>query len=176
MSAKSPLSPCGSLSPAIMLTTNRPTHEPAVSVQFPELVTLMTSFRFAALVPLATALLFLIGCKPEAKRYGVSGVVKYKGEPVKFGTISFRSDDGQTGGAQVVDGKYEIPAATGLPPGKYQVAVTYPDPKAPKPKEGEPPGVVAEVKDLLPDKYNNKTELTAEIKAESNNVVNFDLK
>ena len=136
----------------------------------------MTPSRLVFLLPLAGSLLFLVGCKGEVKRYGVSGMVKYKGEPVKFGTISFRSDDGKTGGAQIVNGKYDLPAAGGLSPGKYQVAINYPDPKAPKPKEGEAPGDVVEARDLLPDKYHNKTELTAEIKAEATNEANFDLK
>jgi hypothetical protein len=118
----------------------------------------------------------LTGCGSSGpKRYGVSGSVKYKNEPIKFGTISFRSEDGTTSGAQIKDGKYDIPASGGLPPGKYRVAINYPDPKAPKPKEDELPGEVTAAKDLLPDRYHNNTELTAEIKAEHNQV-DFDLK
>jgi len=64
-----------------------------------------------------------------------------------------------------------------LPPGKYRVAISYPDPKAPQPKADETPGVVTQAKELLPEKYNAKTELTAEIKAQGTNEVNFlDLK
>lgn len=118
----------------------------------------------------------LMGCGSSGpKRYGVSGSVKYKNEPIKFGTISFRSEDGTTSGAQIKDGKYDIPASGGLPPGKYRVAINYPDPKAPKPKEDELPGEVTAAKDLLPDRYHNNTELTAQIKAEQNQV-DFDLK
>jgi hypothetical protein len=105
----------------------------------------------------------------------VSGTVKYKDEPIKSGMISFRAEDGATGGAEIKDGKYDIPAASGLLPGNYRVAINYPDPKAPKPREDEPPGEVVQTKDLLPGKYHNKTELTAEIKAEANKV-DFDLK
>jgi hypothetical protein len=136
----------------------------------------MSLVRLAAFLLFSTAVTVALGCKAEAKRYGVSGTVKYKGEFIKSGTISFRSDSGATSGAQITDGKYEIPAKGGLPPGKYRVAITYPDPKAPKPKEGEPPGAVVEARDLLPAKYNDQTELHAEIKAEPTNDVSFDLK
>jgi hypothetical protein len=123
-----------------------------------------------------SAALLIAGCGSSGpERYGVSGTVKYKGEPIKMGTISFRADDGSTGGAQIKDGQYDIPAAGGLTPGKYRVAINYPDPKAPKPREDEPPGEVVEVRDLLPDKYHNNTELIADIKAESNKV-DYDLK
>ena len=119
----------------------------------------------------------LAGCGSSGpKRYGVSGTVTWKGQPVKSGTINFRAENGECGGAQITDGKYEIPAAAGLPEGKYQVAISYPNPKAPAPKEDEAPGEFTEPADLLPDRYHENTELTAEINPESSNDVSFDLK
>jgi len=122
------------------------------------------------------ALALAVGCGPSApKLYGVSGTVKYKGEPIKAGAITFRAENGATGGGQIVDGKYDIPASAGLQPGKYKVAIAYPDPKAPKGEEGG--GVVVTPNELLPAKYNSKTELTAEIQPQATNEVNFpDLK
>ncbi len=120
---------------------------------------------------------FLAGCgKAEVKRYRVTGTIKYKGEPVKAGTITFRSIDGQANGVgNILNGDYDIPATSGLPVGKYQVTISYPDPKAAPP--GDMPGESsAPPKDLLPAKYNSKSELTAEIKAEDRNEVSFDLK
>jgi hypothetical protein len=120
---------------------------------------------------------FVVGCeKGEPKRYAVSGTVKYKGEPIKYGNITFRSDSGATAGADIKDGKYEIPAVAGLPEGAYQVAITYPDPKVPAPRPDEPPGESAAVREMLPAKYNEKSELTARIKADPVNDVSFDLK
>ncbi|OWK39734.1 hypothetical protein FRUB_05624 [Fimbriiglobus ruber] len=117
----------------------------------------------------------LVGCgSSEPKRYRVTGSVKYKGEPIKLGAISFRADNGATGGGQITNGQYDIPGAAGLTPGKYRVAITYPDPKTPAPRGDEPPGVAILAKEILPDKYNNQTTLTAEIKPESTNVINFD--
>ncbi|MBN9122885.1 MAG: hypothetical protein J0I06_27730 [Planctomycetes bacterium] len=133
--------------------------------------------RWLSVGPFLLVVGFVVGCgKGEPKRYPVSGTVKYKGEPIKYGNISFRADNGASGGADIRDGKYEIPAVAGLPEGSYRVAVTYPDPKVPAPRPDEPPGPSTPVRELLPAKYNDKTELTAQIKAEGANDVSFDLK
>jgi hypothetical protein len=121
-------------------------------------------------------LVCMIGCDSEPRRYGVSGTVTYKNAPVKFGTIDFRASDGTTGAAQIVDGKYDIPSAGGLTPGSYRVAIGYPDPKIPMPTGNAPPGEVLPIREMLPKKYNDETELTAEIKAVEKNPANFDLK
>jgi len=120
----------------------------------------------------------LAGCDSGPKRAGVSGTVKYKGEPVKAGSINFRADNGDAGGAPITNGQYSVPAAAGMPPGKYKVAINYPDPKAPAPKASPDglPGDNPPAKELLPAKYNTATELTAEIKAQASNDASFDLK
>jgi hypothetical protein len=122
---------------------------------------------------------WLVGCNSEAKRYRVTGTVTYKGEPVKAGSISFRSLDGaHAGGGAIANGEYDISESSGLVVGKYQVAINYPDPKGPSAsaKEEMPGDSRAYAKDLLPAKYNQKTELTAEVKPEARNEINFDLK
>lgn len=132
--------------------------------------------RWGASLVFAVGALLLAGCGDSGpKRYGVSGTVKFKGEPIKYGTITFRAENGATGGAEVKDGKYEMPGAAGLPEGKYRVAITYPDPKVPAPRADEPPGPATQAREMLPAKYNDKTELTAEIKPQSVNDVSFDL-
>jgi hypothetical protein len=119
----------------------------------------------------------LVGCGDSGpKRYPVGGVVKYKSEPIKYGNISFRADNGATGGADIKDGRYEIPAAVGLQEGTYRVAITYPDPKVPAPRPDEPPGPSTPVREMLPAKYNAQSELTAQIKPGAANDVSFDLK
>lgn len=138
-------------------------------------------YRFAlafALVSLAVA-----SCGPSGpKRYAVTGVVKYKGQPIPNGTITFTPEDPalkSAGGAAVKDGRFEVPQAAGLYAGKYRVSVNYPDPKRtpPTPKEGEAPGESGrEVADLLPAKYNRETELRAEVTADGPNDLTFDLK
>ena len=117
------------------------------------------------------------GCeRAKAKFNPVSGTVTWKGQPIKSGTINFRSDDGKhVGTGTIADGKYAIPAVSGLPAGKYAVAITYPDPKVPPPKPDEPPGPTATAREMLPAKYASGKELKADIQDLSNDV-NFDLK
>ncbi len=127
-------------------------------------------------VALALCCLFAAGCGESGpKRYQVSGDVNFKKKPVKMGTISFRSDDGFTSAAQVVDGKYNIPAEGGLPEGKYKVAISYPDPKVPPITGTEPPGEARPNPELLPKKYNAESTLTADVKSSGDNKINFDL-
>lgn len=138
----------------------------------------MRVVRWWAVFSLLAAVVLVAGCgKSEPKRYRVTGSIKFKGQPVKLGTISFRSLDGtSTGAGAIVNGEYDIPEKSGLPAGKYVVAVFYPDPKAPLPKPDEPPGDSDVARDILPPKYNSKSELTAEVKEEPRNEINFDLK
>jgi hypothetical protein len=119
----------------------------------------------------------MTGCGPsEPRRQPVSGVVKYKGAPLKKGTINFRSEDGKyVGTGEIADGKYDIPQISGMPAGKYVVAISYPDPKIPAPKGDEPPGEWRPAREMLPAKYNDSSELKAEIK-EGPNDVSYDLK
>jgi hypothetical protein len=128
----------------------------------------------------AVAVALAVGCGSSGpKLYRVTGTVKYKDAPVKTGTIVFRSLDGKhTATGNLANGEYDIPETSGLPEGKYQVAVSSPDPKGPPPPgPNDLPGdSAAAAKDLLPAKYNAKTELTAEVKAQPRNEVNFDLK
>ena len=124
----------------------------------------------------ATFAIFLIGCDRGPRLYPVSGTVQYKGENVKFGTINFRAADGSTGAAQVVDGKYTIPAEGGLTPGEYKVAINYPDPKIPPPSGTEAPGEAIPQREMLPKKYNDETELTAQVKADTNKDISFQIK
>lgn len=121
----------------------------------------------------------LTGCgKSEPKRYGVSGTVKYKDKLIGVGSVTFIPEGGgeaQMGGAPIKDGKYEMPAVAGLREGKYKVAISYPDPKG-TPAAGDAPGASLDAKNLMPAKYNDQTELRAEVSADKSNVFDFDLK
>ncbi len=125
------------------------------------------------------AILFLVlttGCGSEPNLQPVSGIVQWQGKPVKSGTINFRSEDGRfVGTGTIVDGDYKIPKISGLVPGNYLVAISYPDQKSPTPKDGEAPGESRAVREILPLKYANGSALKAEIKTGLNEV-SFDLK
>jgi len=122
----------------------------------------------------AAALLLSAGCADNNKSV-VSGTVLVDGQPLANGTIQFFPSDGngQTGAAGVTDGKYTANAGVG----DMKVIITgikvvgkikqYDTPDSP---------TVDDVRELLPDKYNKNTELTATLKPGPNAGVDFDLK
>jgi hypothetical protein len=143
-----------------------------------------TPRRLAALA-LCAACVWVVGCGNSGpKRYGVSGAVTYKGQPIKSGLISFipEGSEASAGGASIIDGKYEIPDKPGLPAGKYEVSVNVPTAGGKNKKSGvaedEAPGSGGEkeTRETLPVKYNENTELRAEVKDDDNNEFNFNLK
>jgi hypothetical protein len=122
------------------------------------------------------------GCGGEdtLPRKAVSGTVTFNGAPLKAGRIEFQptsANETVAGVAGIVDGRYSIAQADGLVPGKYLVMITGPlAPPAP-PKE-EMPGQrlpVAPAKELIPAKYNTKSELTAQVTKEGPNTFDFKL-
>lgn len=121
----------------------------------------------------------MCGCADSRpKRYAVSGEVKWKGKPLDQGAITFLAEDpalGSSGGAMIKDGQYSIPAAQGLLPGRYKVAVSAVDPKNPAPDPDSPPGYLPVPKDRIQPKYNTQTILTADVKAEGMNTFNFEV-
>jgi acetyl esterase/lipase len=66
------------------------------------------------------------GLLTTGKRQPVTGMIKQKGEPLKFGTVAFKPDDvnAPVGWAMVRNGQFSIAANAGPVPGKYHVAVT----------------------------------------------------
>jgi hypothetical protein len=119
------------------------------------------------------------GCAAgEAKRYAVSGMVKWQGKPLDQGAITFLAEDpalGTSGGDMIKDGHYSIPASQGLLPGRYKVMVTSADPKNKIPDPDSLPGFLPVPKDRIQPKYNTQTTLTADVKAEGQNTFNFDV-
>ncbi len=130
-----------------------------------------------AAAPLACIVLFgVIGCGGTG-RIALSGTVTYNGEPIDNGTIGFVSNTsgaaGGTASATITDGKYAFDSEHGPPPGKYKVEI-YWNKKTGR-KVGTPgdPGVkMDEVRQILPPRFNKKTELTADVSAST---LNFEL-
>lgn len=70
--------------------------------------------------------LLLGGCSWRDDRQRVTGVVTVNGAPLELGTVSFMPEEGRSAnsfGATVRDGRFELPAARGLRPGRYTVRV-----------------------------------------------------
>jgi hypothetical protein len=122
----------------------------------------------------AVAVGFLLGCAGGSDTGEVSGTVTYDGKPVEDGAISFFPSDGKgpTAGGTIKNGKY---TATKVPVGTAKVSISgskvvgkkkvYDTPDSPE---------MPVTKELLPEKYNTKTELTLDVKSGSNEK-NWDL-
>lgn len=106
-------------------------------------------------------------------RLPVFGTVSFHGRPLPFGTIEFQSRKA-VGGGPIDEGKYDIPAEHGLPPGVYQVTISAvrspivtPGPPGPDAKDaGE---------ELLPPEFNVKCDKTVEVKRGQSNKFDFEI-
>jgi hypothetical protein len=127
---------------------------------------------------LMLGLIVVGGCGGEPRLESVSGIVKHDGAPLRKATIRFtpEADGGLTVGSVVEEGAYRLPNPPGLAPGRYVVGLSFTeDPDAPA---GAPPD-----RDLaapgggerLPARYNEKSELRAEVKAGASNTFDFEL-
>lgn len=132
----------------------------------------------AALLSLAIA-----GCGPQQEsdslpRVSVSGKVTIDGKPMSAGSIQFdpmSSTTSVTAVGDVVDGKYTIDRTQGPIPGHYRVQISAQTHLEIKPSE-EPGGMPRRAKETIPARYNVKSELERDVKAEGPNEFDFDLK
>ncbi|MBI3467625.1 MAG: carboxypeptidase regulatory-like domain-containing protein [Planctomycetes bacterium] len=112
-------------------------------------------------------------------RHAISGTVTFNGQPLDHGVIEFTPEgagDGVQTGSVIAEGKYEIPEAQGLPPGKYKVVISSAGPGRDRaaidlPGDAPPPSP-----ERIPAKYNAQTELSIDVAPDSDGVYNFDLR
>jgi len=104
--------------------------------------------------------------------YPVTGTVTFDSQPIAEGRVVFRKQNGdqKSFSAEIKEGKYEVAAE----PGKMSVEVL-----ASRPIPGKfdmsngTPEPVGEM--YIPEKYNSKTTLEAEVKPEDENEIPFAL-
>jgi len=106
----------------------------------------------------------LTGCNRGPTVGKVSGDVTFEGAPLKNGRILFTPIDGQSqpGGATITDGKFvaEVPVANM----KVQINANQVIGKQPA-YEGVPNSPMIDiVKELIPKRYNDQSELTLDVK------------
>jgi hypothetical protein len=131
-----------------------------------------------ALVSLSLAMIG--GCDGSSGRVPVTGTVTLDGQPVEGGGIVFLPPgDGGTSRpkavARIDEGKYTIPAALGPVPGPYRVEIRWQKKTGKKIPTGDPPEMIDETRQVIPDKYNAKSILTADVRS-GVNTFPFDLK
>jgi hypothetical protein len=122
-----------------------------------------------------------MGGGDDLPRVAVSGTVTFDGKPLEKGTIRFlpsakgKQGVALEGGGMIESGKFSIPRDQGLVPGTYQVAIFSGGSGKGRGANGPETGGPAPSKELIPAKYNAKSELPAEVKQEGSNDFNFEL-
>jgi len=165
-------------------------------------MTFLFKSRFASILTSslsALTMVLVVGCSTDnsglARRYSVSGTVKYKGEPVKQGSIVFEPTSGLAAGRHaqgtIENGAYSLSTSgegtDGALPGDYKVVIiaTSVDMRDLAKKTGglvhqgdaDFGKIVKEAKDLVPKKYtrSDTSGLTAKVEERNGQVINFDL-
>jgi hypothetical protein len=138
----------------------------------------MWLLRRAPALFVAGLLLLISGCGGDPlNRQAVSGKVTFKGRPLEHGKIEFSPLDGQTTlmGAAITNGEFNIPAEQGLSPGKYKVMINAPQGANLHPSG--PPGsdLGPQPTELIPSRYNEKSDLRAEVTKGGLNAFDFPL-
>ncbi|TWU26028.1 carboxypeptidase-like regulatory domain-containing protein [Bythopirellula polymerisocia] len=115
----------------------------------------------------------LVGCGGDGAT--VSGRIAFDGEPIPEGSITFIYAQDSTLESQVqaniVDGEFVIES---LMPGNYNVAVRAMRKTGQVPPEPGSTEIVDRFEQYIPVNYNSRTELTAEIAGDVDNL-NFEL-
>jgi hypothetical protein len=140
----------------------------------------MTNARLVRAVAIwATTLLAVavpLGCSSGPAVGTITGEVTYDGQPVQKGYVTFTPSDGQsqTGGAEIVDGKFR---AERVPVTKMKVELHGVKKTGKKIKAYDTPDspVSDEEVELLPPKYNFNSDITLDVKPGTQHV-KYDLK
>ena len=126
---------------------------------------------------LAMVLLAILGCGGPDNRAEISGTVRFNGELLPDGSISFAPTEGNSGpssGGVITDGKYQVPPAKGVAIGKNKVSIrrTVKTGRKININRGVP---MDEWVQVIPSKYNDQSEIVCTVQRGSNQL-DFDLK
>lgn len=133
---------------------------------------LMRPWPWFPVVAAVATFVLVPGCS-SGPRSSVEGAVSYDGQEVDQGGIAFIPEGDESNQprvrvtTEIVDGKYHLDSRRGPYPGKYRVQVYW------LKKTGQKiPGERGHLKDetvqVLPPKYNDESELTAEVQSGAN--------
>jgi hypothetical protein len=114
----------------------------------------------------------LAGCGRSGGLIAISGTVSYDGQRIEKGIVTFVPADGKgpTAAAVIADGKYSVKVAAGRKLVRieaYKVLGQHPYSKY-------NPRIVVDQKQILPPRYNTKSELACDISS-SNRTCDFAL-
>lgn len=116
----------------------------------------------------AMGLAVIAGCGSSSDgyaRFPVEGKVLLDGQPLISGTIGFIArGEGASASAEIADGSFRLGATDGLSPGGYRVEIFSLQPTGRKvPNADESGTLVDETTNVIPERYNVRSELSAEI-------------
>jgi hypothetical protein len=118
------------------------------------------------------------GCGQESTRLAVEGQVTFNGAPLPDGKISFTPLAGTsspTAGATIRDGNFAVPRDKGLRPGSFRVEIRAVRATGKTMRDDLSGDVIVTKESYIPKRYNDASELVAEIKAGEHNTLQFAL-
>ncbi len=129
-----------------------------------------------ALLGAALVVVLISGCgRSGPERIVVFGEVTYEGEAVAEGVIRFQPIKGTVSPVSIgpiKNGRYSVDALGGVMPGTYQIQL-----RSYQPTEGSSSGLGPTPTQLLPEKYNKKSEIRITIESGTKRVEHhFNLK
>ncbi len=133
----------------------------------------------------ATALVLLVwtsaGCSAGdgLNRQAISGAVTCDGHPLSTGAILFEpatDGSGTAVGSTIRHGSFAVPRHDGPVPGRYRVRIYASSGTQAPPTEGHSDRTPRPMVELLPETYNTRTELVAEVIVRRANHFRFDLR
>jgi len=113
-----------------------------------------------------------LGCGGGLATYGLTGIVDLDGTPLREGEITFLPKDPKLrpGGSRIKDGNYTVE----LEKGTYEVKIHATKSVPLEPGEPSVSGEKEKLVSIIPERYNEKTELTVQVTG--NDKKNFSLK
>src|SRR5262245_45712495 len=111
-------------------------------------------------------------------RQPISGIVTLDGQPLEGGAILLEPTSFESGtavGATIRRGEFTIPRNQGPIPGRYLVRIYASSGVQAPPRDGQTDKTRRPMVDRLPDVYNTRSELRAEVGARGPNRYRFEL-
>jgi hypothetical protein len=111
-------------------------------------------------------------------RQAISGTVTLDGKPLDHGDITLNPiEAGPSAGGTITDGVFTIARFAGPSAGKYRVMIMAirPTGRRVRDADGPPGSTVAELANVIPARYNTRTELEVDVKREGPNQYTFEL-
>jgi hypothetical protein len=141
-------------------------------------MTCKTRHYFNVFLLLACSFVLASGCSKSSSRLGIEGEVTFDGAPLPDGKINFTPMPGTsspTAGATITNGEFKVNSAKGVRPGQFRVEIKAIRLTGKRTKDDLSGEAIEQQAQYIPAKYNENSELIAEIKADENNRLKFAL-